>query len=317
MLLDYAQAVAGEACLACPEGRSPTRRAPRRAARADVPRRRPNLRARRDRLLAPARLLAHGRELRALAADLDARRGRRLGHALGDRRPGPARRHPVAFAHHDLLPGPLAAAAVRAAARRARVVVVPSRTVGRDLDPAAGSATRLRIVNPGDRPRPLRRRSTRRRRRPRSSCSARSSAGRRPSSRWRRSRWPGARLPSCACGSSASRCRRRRRRMGCAMRARPTSPAPSGSLDSSGCGRRVALARASAAREPRREPSGWRLEAARPGRRSCRAARAGRARRAPRRPVRPAMRRRPWRSSTWAAIPRARLVDRAASVPHR
>ncbi len=87
--------------------------------------------------------------MRALAARLDARgvvawgmRSAIAGLAL----PGGT---PVAFAHQDLLPGPLAAAAVRAAARRARVVVVPSHTVGRDLDPRGRLGTRLRIVNPG------------------------------------------------------------------------------------------------------------------------------------------------------------------------
>ena len=150
VLLDCAEAVAGQACLACPEG--PLARAARAGGLSvmTIPQRRPNLRAGgRDRLLAIARLVAHGRELRALAGDLDARgvvawgmRSAIAALAL----PAGAR---LAVAHQDLLPGPLTAAAVRAAARRARVVVVPSRTVARDLDPRGHLGERLRIVNPG------------------------------------------------------------------------------------------------------------------------------------------------------------------------
>ena len=115
-----------------------------------IPQRRLNLRAGwRDRLLTPVRLLAHGRELRALAGDLDARgvvawgmRSSIAALAL----PAGGR---LAVAHQDLLPGPVAAAGVRTAARRARVVIVPSRTVARNLDPGGRLGERLRIVNPG------------------------------------------------------------------------------------------------------------------------------------------------------------------------
>jgi glycosyltransferase involved in cell wall biosynthesis len=150
VLLDCAQAVAGEGCLACPDGPLADEARAVGVRVLTIPRRRPNLRASgRDRLLAVARLLAHGREVRALAARLDARgvvawgmRSAIAGLAL------PAGT-PLAFAHQDLLPGSVAAAAVRAAARRARVVVVPSRTVARDLDPRGRLGKRLRIVNPG------------------------------------------------------------------------------------------------------------------------------------------------------------------------
>jgi glycosyltransferase involved in cell wall biosynthesis len=150
VLLDCAQAMDTERCLACPEG--PLAEGARAAGLTvrTIPERRPNLRASRpDRLLAVARLLAHGRELRALAISLDARavvawgmRSAIAGLAL------PADT-PLAIGHQDLLPGPVVAAAMRAAARRAQVVIVPSRTVARDLDPAGRLGGRLRIVKPG------------------------------------------------------------------------------------------------------------------------------------------------------------------------
>jgi GT2 family glycosyltransferase/glycosyltransferase involved in cell wall biosynthesis len=150
VLLDCAQAVGGQACLACPEGRLAQEARAGGISVMTIPQRRPNLRAGgRDRLLAGARLLAHGRELRALAGDLDAR----AVVAWGMRSAIAALALPagtrMAVAHQDLLPGRIAAAAVRAAARRARVVIVPSRTVARDLDPGGRLGERLRIVNPG------------------------------------------------------------------------------------------------------------------------------------------------------------------------
>jgi N-acetylglucosaminyl-diphospho-decaprenol L-rhamnosyltransferase len=51
--------------------------------------------------------------------------------------------------HHDLLPGPLIARALRRRARQAELVVVPSHCVARDLDPRAELGERLRVINPG------------------------------------------------------------------------------------------------------------------------------------------------------------------------
>ena len=51
--------------------------------------------------------------------------------------------------HNDLLPGPLIARALRVRARQADLVVVPSRCVAYDLDPAAALGARLRVINPG------------------------------------------------------------------------------------------------------------------------------------------------------------------------
>ena len=61
--------------------------------------------------------------------------------ALGAGRP------PLVFLHHDLLPGPLVARAVRAAARRADVVVAASECIARDLDPSG--TLRTQVINPG------------------------------------------------------------------------------------------------------------------------------------------------------------------------
>jgi glycosyltransferase involved in cell wall biosynthesis len=150
VLLDCAHAVATETCLACPEGPLADRARAAGLTVLTIPARRPNLRASgRDRLLAVRRLVAHGRELRSIAAQLDARAVVAWGMRSAIAGLGLPADTPLAIAHQDLLPGPMTAAAVRVAARRARVIVVPSRTVARDLDPAGHLGERLRIVNPG------------------------------------------------------------------------------------------------------------------------------------------------------------------------
>jgi GT2 family glycosyltransferase/glycosyltransferase involved in cell wall biosynthesis len=150
VLLDCAQAVAGAACLACPEG--PLAHEARAAGLTvlTIPERRLNLRARpRDRLETPLRLATHGRELRALAAALDADGVIAWGLRSAIASLALPAGTPLAIGDLDVLPGRFTARAVRAAARRARVVVVPSQTVARDLDPAGRLGDRLRIVNPG------------------------------------------------------------------------------------------------------------------------------------------------------------------------
>jgi N-acetylglucosaminyl-diphospho-decaprenol L-rhamnosyltransferase len=100
----------------------------------------------RDRAGHAARLALHGREAAALARDLDAgvvvawgmRSLLALSAAL------PRRRPELVFAHNDLLPSPVVAAAVRAAARRADRVVALSHTVAEDLDP-----DRTAVIHPG------------------------------------------------------------------------------------------------------------------------------------------------------------------------
>ncbi len=106
----------------------------------------------RDRLAAPARLMGHAAELRALVAtarpDAVIAWGMRTGIAMSAAlASGPS--VPMLFQHHDLLPGPVVARAVRRATARAALVVVPSHCVARDLDPKGTLDARLRIVRPG------------------------------------------------------------------------------------------------------------------------------------------------------------------------
>jgi GT2 family glycosyltransferase/glycosyltransferase involved in cell wall biosynthesis len=106
----------------------------------------------RDRVAAPLRLAGHAAELRSLIASAqpDAviawgmRTGLAMSAALAGGPPLPMLLH-----HHDLLPGPLVARAVRAAAARASLVVALSECVARDLDPDGALGARLRIVRPG------------------------------------------------------------------------------------------------------------------------------------------------------------------------
>jgi GT2 family glycosyltransferase/glycosyltransferase involved in cell wall biosynthesis len=157
VLLDCASALAGESCLACPEG------ALAQAARAQglrvfaLPGRRLNLRASTsDRMLAPARLAGHAGRLRSLCHDLEPDLvvgwGMRSAIAcVAAGTPGAA----MAFAHNDLLPGPLIGAVVRLVAARAGAVIVPSRAVADDLDPRGRLGAKLHVVHPGvDLPQP-------------------------------------------------------------------------------------------------------------------------------------------------------------------
>jgi len=148
VLLDFMRGLNGELLLACPEGELAA--AARRSAitvlalasrpqtlRGSLP----------DRMLAGGRLVAHGLEVRRLVRDLDpdllVLSGMRSALAL----PLLAARHQARtiIDHHDLLPGPLIARAVRAAARRAALVVVPSRAAAEDL--ALGE--RVVVIHPG------------------------------------------------------------------------------------------------------------------------------------------------------------------------
>jgi GT2 family glycosyltransferase/glycosyltransferase involved in cell wall biosynthesis len=157
VLLDCASALEGETCLASPEG------ALARAARAQGLRvfalaaRRLNLRTKaQDRLLAPVRLAGHARELRSLWLDLapDLVVGWGMRSAIACTAAGPPG-SAIAFAHNDLLPGPLIGAAVRLVAARAGAVVVPSQAVAGDLDPHGRLGGKLHVVHPGvDLPQP-------------------------------------------------------------------------------------------------------------------------------------------------------------------
>lgn len=102
----------------------------------------------RDLVAAPLRLARHAREVRAIVAALEpdvlfawGMRAALAATALGRGRPA------LVFQHNDLLPGPLIARAVRAAARQADAVVVLSECMARDLDPDGSLAPR--VISPG------------------------------------------------------------------------------------------------------------------------------------------------------------------------
>ncbi len=150
MLLDCVSAVGDDSVLACPEGELATRGRAQGLTVITIAGHRRELRGSPgDRLLAPMRLAAHGLELRGLARRLDAVAvvGWGMRSAIGCLAL-PAR-VPLAVAHNDMLPGPAIASAVRRAAARARVVIVPSRAVALDLDPRGTLTDRLWVVHPG------------------------------------------------------------------------------------------------------------------------------------------------------------------------
>jgi GT2 family glycosyltransferase/glycosyltransferase involved in cell wall biosynthesis len=151
LLVDFASGVATDCVVACPEG--PLHDAALAAGLTVF-----GLRARRlnvrgtiaDRTLAPGRLAGHGLELRRLAVnvrpELVVAWGMRSAIACTLLASMPC---PVAFQHNDLPSGRLVGGAVRAAARRADLVTVPSRAVAAQIDPRGQLAHRLRVVSPG------------------------------------------------------------------------------------------------------------------------------------------------------------------------
>ncbi len=150
VLLDFAGGLPDEVVIACPPGDLAER-----ARAAGVPVLALAARPLALRATLPARVWAvvaiagHARELRrlsrTLAPDLIVAWGMRSAIA---RLLAPRGRRYV-MAHHDLLPGRLIGAAVRAAAARAALVVVPSQAVARDLDPRGRLGDRLCVVPPG------------------------------------------------------------------------------------------------------------------------------------------------------------------------
>jgi GT2 family glycosyltransferase/glycosyltransferase involved in cell wall biosynthesis len=150
VLLDCAAAVGGRSLLACPEGPLAERAEAAGLTVLALPDRALDLRSRvSDRMLAPARLVAHARELRALARDLDPDLLVAWGMRSAIAALATPKTQPLAFDHHDFVPGPWVGAALRAAAARAAVVTVPSPSVACDLDRSGRLAGRLRIVAPG------------------------------------------------------------------------------------------------------------------------------------------------------------------------
>jgi GT2 family glycosyltransferase/glycosyltransferase involved in cell wall biosynthesis len=146
ILLDVATGLEETPVIACPEG--PLAEAARGAGMhvLALRERRLELRASaRDRVAAPARIAALGRELRglvrALHPDVVFAWGMRAGLAassLGKERPR------LVFQHNDLLPGPAIARAVRAAAARADVTLALSECIAADL-----GLPGVRVIHPG------------------------------------------------------------------------------------------------------------------------------------------------------------------------
>jgi glycosyltransferase involved in cell wall biosynthesis/GT2 family glycosyltransferase len=149
VLLDHAQALDAELCLACPEGPLAAAARERGIRVLPLPERALDVRSSARRRFGSLALLAgHRRELCQLVSDLEPSivivNGMRSALALLTPRP-PAGAPPIVFDHHDMLPGPLLGPLVRAAARRASLVVVPSRALALELGPRAGAL----VVYPG------------------------------------------------------------------------------------------------------------------------------------------------------------------------
>jgi N-acetylglucosaminyl-diphospho-decaprenol L-rhamnosyltransferase len=149
-VLDVATGTPGESVLACPPGPLADRARDAGMPVLALPTRSLTLRSGgRARLRAAAALVDHARDLRRLGRslnpDLMVLWGMRS--AISGLLGAPGR--PIVFAHNDFLPGPLIALGVRAAARRAALVIVPSHAVAQDLDPRARLRGRLQVVNPG------------------------------------------------------------------------------------------------------------------------------------------------------------------------
>ncbi len=154
LLLDWAAAVPGDALIACPEG--PLATAARAAGLSTLvlPHRSIELRSSTSaRLRAAQAMVGHAAEVRRLERNLDpdlvVAWGMRTAIARMLNPPARAPMRPYAFVHNDFAPGPLIGAAIRAAARRASLVVVPSRAVAGDLDSRGRLARRLHVIAPG------------------------------------------------------------------------------------------------------------------------------------------------------------------------
>jgi N-acetylglucosaminyl-diphospho-decaprenol L-rhamnosyltransferase len=150
LLLDVAGGLPEPPLLACPPGGLAEEARARGLGVFDLRERSLELRGSvRDRVTAPARIAGQAAEVRSLLARArpDALVGwsMRAGMACAAAAP----RLPLVFQHNDLLPGPLVARAVRAAAERADLVVALSCCAARDLDRDGRLAGGVRVVHPG------------------------------------------------------------------------------------------------------------------------------------------------------------------------
>jgi N-acetylglucosaminyl-diphospho-decaprenol L-rhamnosyltransferase len=153
LLLEVATGLADPPLLACPPGA--LSRAARERGLGVFELRERSLELRhsvRDRIAAPARIAAHGAEVRSIARSVHPEAliawGMRAGLAVAAAYPAGAGA-PLLFQHHDLMPGPLIARTVRHAAAQADLVVTPSDCVARELEPGATVGQRLQVVWPG------------------------------------------------------------------------------------------------------------------------------------------------------------------------
>jgi GT2 family glycosyltransferase/glycosyltransferase involved in cell wall biosynthesis len=150
ILADHATAIDPHAWAACPEGWLADRLREQGVRVFPLAERGMELRA--NPALALARLAAHSRETRRLAAALRPHTlvawGMRAALACApvvERLPGTRPR--LVFQHNDLLPGPVVGRAVRAAAARADVVVALSEAIAADLDPRGQLG--VEVIRPG------------------------------------------------------------------------------------------------------------------------------------------------------------------------
>jgi N-acetylglucosaminyl-diphospho-decaprenol L-rhamnosyltransferase len=150
LLLDVAGGLPEPPLLACPPGRLADAARARGLGVFDLRERSLELRrSARDRLAAPARIAAQAAEVRALLQCASPEALVAWNMRAGMSCAAAAPRVPVLFQHNDLLPGPLVARAVRAAAGRADTVVAVSHCVASDLDPGGRLAGRMRVIHPG------------------------------------------------------------------------------------------------------------------------------------------------------------------------
>ncbi|MEO8967417.1 MAG: glycosyltransferase [Solirubrobacteraceae bacterium] len=150
VLLDCAAAAGGDRLLACPDGPLAAHARAAGVTVVTLPSRSLDLRAgAAARVRAAAGLAGHACELRRLVRDTDPA----LTVAWGMRSALAAlalpRAAPLAVSTLDFLPGALLARGVRAAARRAIAVFVPSAAVAADLDPQGRLGHRLHVIAPG------------------------------------------------------------------------------------------------------------------------------------------------------------------------
>ncbi len=148
LLVDFAGSLEVDCAIVCPAGELLDAAAARGMLAFPLPHR--PLRLRDDRLRAGMRLGAHGFELRRLVGNL----APELVIAWGMRSAiaclsGPRLPSPVVFQHNDLLPSPGVGRVVRAAAKRASLVIALSDAIARDLDPSGSLGSRLVVVRPG------------------------------------------------------------------------------------------------------------------------------------------------------------------------